>query len=114
MNRHFFRLLAAVPLAAAMLVVLPSSARACQFFGECPETELDDGGAVVHLTTEQAGKFAGGDIAVADYQWQLRSLCEISNEIDGTCSPSDFRPCPEELGRVFEFLVLEQRVVVRP
>src|SRR5215203_7556665 len=95
----------AVLFVVLQLLLGSTPALACPYVQQCPDTELDAGSATVSLTTAQAGEFAGSGVSLSDYQWQLRSLCEISNQVDATCSPSDFRPCPEEPGRIFEFLV---------
>ena len=88
-------------------------ATACPYLQECVEPGLSNGSATIGLTTAQAGQFIGADTAAADYEWRLRTLCEISDEAEGACSPSDFRPCPQDPGRVIRFLVLEQRPIVR-
>ncbi len=79
----------------------------------CPDVDLDDGDATLGLTSEQAGGYAGAGVVAPDYEWRFRTLCEISNEVDGTCSPSDFRPCPSTGDQVVRYLVLERRALVR-
>ena len=110
----FVRLLVVALLIGAASLGGAQSAQACPYLQQCPTPGLSDGDATIDLTVNQAGSFAGGGAPVADYQWRLRSLCEISNEETGACSPSDFRSCPPEQGRVIRFLVLEQRPLVRP
>jgi hypothetical protein len=38
----------------------------------------------------------------------------IADEVEGACSSFDFRPCPQEPGRVIEYLVVQRRPVVGP
>lgn len=79
----------------------------------CPDTGLTDGSAIIGLSGESAAGIVGGEAAISDYQWRLRSLCDISDEADGTCSGFDFRPCPQVPAHVIQYLVLEQRPIVR-
>jgi hypothetical protein len=107
--------MAVVALLATSVVVLQEAiAVACPYLQHCPDVELGDGDATVGLSDEVAASLAGSGVVVAQYQWRLRSLCVISDEADGTCSPSDFRPCPLEPGRVIRYYVLEQRALVLP
>ena len=48
-----------------------------------------------------------------DYAWRLRNLCMLADEANGTCSPMDFRACPQEPGRVIGYFVVQRRPVVR-
>ena len=114
MSRALRVLLMALTIAVMTVISTPLPANACPFFGDCPKVGLEDGAATLSLSAKQAGRFAPPGAAVADYQWQLRSLCEIGDELDGACSPSDFRDCPQEPNRAIRFLVLERRPVVRP
>lgn len=111
------RTLAALLVLGATVFLMAMAApafAACSPFRPCPEAGFDDGAATLELTGETAGLFVGSDVAVADYAWRLRTLCEISDETNGVCTPSDFRPCPAEPNQVVRYFVLEQRVLVRP
>jgi hypothetical protein len=92
-----------------------TSASACPLFGPCDtEVELSEGHATLALNAELAAQLAGDGVVVEDYAWRLRSLCEIRDEAQGACSSTDFRPCPEQPGRVIRYLVLERQPLVRP
>src|SRR4051812_16665383 len=109
------RLLAVITLLAAVNVVVAAEATACQFRGGCPSTELEDGAATVGFEGGAvAGLVAGGGAGAVDYLWRLRTPCMLADEAEGTCSPLDIRPCPQEPGRVIAYFVVQQRPVVRP
>jgi hypothetical protein len=56
---------------------------------------------------------AGGPEAV-DYAWRLLDRCLSAAESTNYCSPTDIRQCPDQLGRVIGYFVVERRPVVRP
>jgi hypothetical protein len=89
------------------------NASAC-FTASCTDVDLDDGDAVLRVDGSFASPLAAAGTDVADYQWRLVSLCVISDETTGFCSPSDFRQCPAVSGRVIRHLVLERQAIVRP
>src|SRR4051812_43197723 len=104
---------AAATLWAIGLALVAVPAKACGFI-DCGSTEIGNGQVGAGYTGADVGKLvAGGPEAEADYAWRLRRLCVIADEQTGTCSAQDFRRCPEEPGRVLEYLVVEQRPVVR-
>src|SRR4051812_2759287 len=81
----------------------------------CPTPALSEGDATLEFSGASAGALVPGDAKeAADYIWRLRDPCVISDELDGACSAIDFRDCPQEPGRVIEFLRVERRAVVRP
>ncbi|MCW2704440.1 MAG: hypothetical protein JWQ37_2435 [Blastococcus sp.] len=82
----------------------------------CPEVDLDEGAATVGQSDSRVAGLIGEDAAATvDYVWRLRSLCMLSDEANGTCSPQDFRnSCPQEPGRVIGYYLVQQRPVVRP
>jgi hypothetical protein len=101
---------------AALVLVSTGSAWA----GECPlyaphcaEAGLDRGAATIELTTGMASRVLTGQASIPDYQWRLRHLCVIHDEVDDVCSSLDFRPCPDVPGRVIRYYVLEGRPLVR-
>jgi hypothetical protein len=61
-----------------------------------------------------AALVGGNGASVVNYAWRLRTLCMLADEAEGACSPLDFRPCPQEPGRVIGYYVVQQRPVVRP
>jgi hypothetical protein len=114
MRRVALRLFLLAGLVATTLLLDTNAATACVFTGGCPSTELDDG----DVTAAFSGKavtdlVSGGGDGAVDYVWRLRRLCVISDEANGACSAQDFRPCPQEPGRAIEYLVVQQRRVVR-
>jgi len=113
MNRSIARLLLIALMAGSGLLAQPATGLACPVLRECPDIGLDNGASTIGLDGEIAGSLAGSGVAIADYRWRLRSLCVISDEVDGDCSPSDFRPCPEVPDRVIRFYVLERQPLVR-
>ncbi len=101
--------------AGVMFLLLPGGgiAVACGL-DICPRTELADSAANVAYEGPGVAQLTPGPARTrVDYTWRLRHLCVIADERDGVCSPSDFRPCPEEPGRLIEYLVLQRRPVVR-
>ncbi len=94
---------------------LTAPARAdCPLLVNCPATDLNDGAASVTYSGAAVGQLAASNPAEAvDYVWRLRRLCEAADERTGACSTSDFRACPSEPGRVVEYLIVQQRPVVR-
>jgi hypothetical protein len=87
---------------------------ACDY-ERCPDSSLGGGAATVEYTGEGVAALAARTPSEAvDYIWRLRDLCVLSDEQQGDCSAQDFRPCPQEPGRVIEYLVVQQRPVVRP
>jgi len=108
------RILAAVFGAAALVSLGTAPVQACAF-DDCPSTELNDGAASVeYIGSAVADLVAGSPAEAIDYMWRLRHLCVLADEREGACSSMDFRPCPQEPGRVIEYLVVQQRPVVRP
>src|SRR3954447_2343142 len=95
----------------AVLGIAP--AHACGF-DDCGSTDFGDGDVGVGYSGPEVGRLvAGSPAAEADYAWRLRRLCVIADEQTGTCSGQDFRQCPQAPGRIFEYLVVEQRPVAR-
>jgi hypothetical protein len=108
------------PLTVTLLVIAISftSSRVANAddcgFDICPDVGLEDGSADVRYSGAAVGRLvAPNDEERVDYVWRLASLCVISGEAVDECSPSDFRRCPERIGRVIEYLVVQRRPVVR-
>jgi len=115
MTRSRFRLIGALVCATLAAMVSPSPASAACRTLSCPTTDLGDGAANVAFTGAAVGELVGGvGEGAVDYAWRLARLCVISDERDGTCSAQDFRNCPQEVGRVIQYLVVQRRPVVRP
>ncbi|MCW2531202.1 MAG: uncharacterized protein JWP62_772, partial [Blastococcus sp.] len=112
-KRHFLIL---VSIAVALGLLSAGTARADCAFEDCTDVGLDDGAATVGQSDSRIpGLIGGDDAATVDYVWRLRSLCMLSDEDNGTCSPQDFRnSCPQEPGRVIGYYLVQQRPVVRP
>src|SRR3954447_8649127 len=109
MMRVLARVLAAVFCAVGLMILGSASVQACGF-DDCPSPGLDNGAATVDYTGSAVAGLVGGSPAEAvDYVWRLRNSCVISDERDGACSRQDFRACPQEAGRVIEFLVIQRR-----
>ncbi|MGY1884199.1 hypothetical protein ACI799_02690 [Blastococcus sp. SYSU DS0753] len=112
------RLLARLALGAALaalLIMSPGPAAFACGYDRCPETHL--GGGAVGLGYDGAGVTqlaARTPDEAVDYVWRLRHLCALADEREGACSSMDFRQCPQEPGRVIQYLVVQQRPVVRP
>ncbi|TFV47795.1 hypothetical protein [Blastococcus sp. TF02A-35] len=95
------------------LLVVPSAASACGY-DRCPDTNLSDGSASVGYSgVGVTGLVAQQPSDAVDYIWRLRHLCVLSDEREGACSSMDFRQCPQQPGRVIQYLVVQQRPVVR-
>jgi hypothetical protein len=106
--------LVAMVATAWVLVPAGSASADCPIFRpNCLEAGLGGGAASISMTLDQAGRVLVGRPQIPDYQWRFRHLCVIHDEAAGACSPSDFRQCPEESGRVIRYLVLEQQPLVR-
>jgi hypothetical protein len=83
-------------------------------FDDCPSPGLGNGAATVDYTgSGVADLVASSPVEAVDYVWRLRNSCVISDEREGVCSGQDFRACPQEPGRVIEYLVIQRRPVVR-
>lgn len=114
MTRAATRLLLACFGALTFVLAGSGPAWACEFI-TCGSTTAGEGAiAVEYAGTAVAGVVGASESDAVDYVWRLRRLCELSDERAGACSPMDFRDCPQEPGRVIEYLVVEQRPVVRP
>src|SRR3954447_19630991 len=109
MTRVLTQVLTAVFLTVGLVVVGSAPVQACGF-DDCPSPGLGNGAATVDYTGSAVAGLVGGSPAEAgDYVWRLRNSCGISDEQDGACSRQDFRACPQEPGRVIEFLVIQRR-----
>jgi hypothetical protein len=115
MTGWFSRLATLLAAAVAVLfgTALPASgSHPCDGYLVCPHTA--NGGVDVYGTDSRVAGIAGqGDSAVVDYAWRLRTLCMLSDEATGDCSPFDFRDCPQVLDRVIGYFVVQYRPVVR-
>jgi hypothetical protein len=113
MRRIARRLMLLGALVSVVVGIDSSSANGCQFTGGCGEAGLEDGDVTVAFGGKAVGALVAGDAGVVDYAWRLRRLCVLSDEETGTCSAQDFRPCPAEVGRTVEYLVVQRRPIVR-
>lgn len=97
----------------AFLSATAGSANACGY-DRCPDSSLGGGAVAVEYTGAGVPSLVAGSPAEAvDYIWRLRRLCALADEREGACSTQDFRACPQEPGRVIEYLVVQQRPVIR-
>src|SRR3712207_4539777 len=108
---------ASVAVAFIVGLLAPASQVLACDYDRCPETGLENGGAEVRdsYTGDAVEELVVGSAeAAASYAWRITRLCVLAEERDGPCSPSDFRPCPEQPGRVSQFMVVQRRALVRP
>src|SRR5215207_263930 len=113
MRRAVLRLLVLFLLFGSFTVIEAAPASACPFRTGC-DPELTDGAAVLDKSDSRvAGLVGGDDAAIVNYEWRLRSLCMLSDEANGVCSPMDFRDCPQEPGRVIGYYLVQRRLIVR-
>ncbi|MCF6509709.1 hypothetical protein E9549_20270 [Blastococcus sp. MG754426] len=97
----------------ALLCGKNATVLACSF-DDCGSTDVGDGSVDVGYSGPGVGELvAGGPEQMANFAWRLRHLCALSDERQGGCSAMDFRECPQEPGRVVQYLVVQQRRVVR-
>ncbi|MCF6745859.1 hypothetical protein E9529_16565 [Blastococcus sp. KM273128] len=97
----------------ALLCGESATVLACSF-DDCGNTDVGDGAVDVGYSGPGVGELvAGGPEGIANYAWRLRHLCALSDERQGGCSAMDFRECPQEPGRVVQYLVVQQRRLVR-
>jgi hypothetical protein len=114
MSRYAFRALVLSGATVVSTLLGTGTAVACEFDYGCPDTGLDNGSATVEYSGAAVGDLvAGSPEAAARYEWRLRHLCVVHDEQSGGCSSFDFRPCPQEPGRVLTFLVVENRLIAR-
>jgi hypothetical protein len=108
--------LVALTLILSWILCGAHSAFACEY-DRCPDTGLDDGAVEVGdaYSGDAVADLVGGKAQeAAAYAWRIVRLCVLAEERDGFCSPSDIRPCPQEPGKVIEFMVVMRRAVVQP
>jgi hypothetical protein len=114
MKRVVIRVLAVVFCTAGLVMLGTAPVQACGF-DDCPSLGLEGGAATVDYSgAAVAGLVAGSPTEAVDYVWRLRHSCVLADEREGACSGQDFRVCPQQPGRVIEYLVIQRRPVVRP
>ncbi len=106
-----------VVLLASSTLIGASPAFACPVVAACSEVELADGAATLRLSVDQAARTVTSDPAEAgSYDWRLLPPCTLAAELGdspGFCT-SDAQLCPQEPGRVIQYLIVQRRPVVRP
>jgi hypothetical protein len=114
MTRLAQRVAVLVSASSTFLLGFQATAAAdCPLIGGCPDVNFGQGEIFTNLDGAFVTPLVAKSMEVPAYEWRMRSLCEISQGIDGTCSPSDFRPCDQPSERVVRYLVLERRALVQ-
>jgi hypothetical protein len=114
MRRALVRSVVVAIVLMAGLITIDSPAVAECGLEKCPDVNLEKGDVTTGLSGSGVGALVGADSAAqADYAWRLRTLCMLSDEANGDCSPLDFPDCPQVPDRAIGYYVVQQRPVVR-
>ena len=103
---------------ACFLLTLAGRATACEDARFCPPgPQVEPNAGALDVSYESIdpgviGGSGGGDIA--SFEYRLRTPCFLNDESTEACNRADFQACEQPPDRVVRYLVLQQRMIVRP